>query len=64
MTTRKRGRPRLAPETQGATITLPTEIYDECCREAHARGVSLASILRDAIMKYARRSRPTCAPLS
>ena len=51
-----RGRPRLSPEgTQEVTLRLPVDVFDLCCREAHARSVTLSVVFREAIISSRQR---------
>jgi hypothetical protein len=52
---RRPGRPRMAPATTTFTLTLPLDVFDLCCREAHARGVPLAAVMREAIITSRRQ---------
>lgn len=46
-----RGRPRLSEHgLQEVTLRLPVDVFDMCCREAHARSVTLSVVFREAII--------------
>jgi hypothetical protein len=45
------GRPKLADSVCDVTFTAPTWLYDLCDAEARARGVSLASVIREALRR-------------
>lgn len=49
------GRPRLAESVCQVTLTMPTEWYDACCREALARDVPASVVLREAILSSRRQ---------
>jgi hypothetical protein len=52
----KPGRPsQLGPDAAGAYVTLPADVYGFCCREAAARGVGLAVIIREAVIESRRK---------
>jgi hypothetical protein len=50
------GRPKLAAQVTEVSFLLPTTVYDLVCREAHARSVALAVVIREAVI-HSRRVR-------
>jgi hypothetical protein len=45
----------LGPNAAGAYVTLPENVYLSCCREATARGVTLAVVIREAVIESRRK---------
>lgn len=52
---KRRGRPRVAPESYPVTFLLPVWIYDAACRKARTRDLPLAHVLREAVRLYVAR---------
>lgn len=59
MRTVKIGRPSLAAETsQLPATTVPAAVHDAVAREALRRGVSQASVVRDAVVSHLKTHQP------
>lgn len=55
----KIGRPALAAETsQLPATTVPASVHDAVAREAIRRGVSQASVVREAVVSHLKTQRP------
>jgi hypothetical protein len=54
-----RGRPRVADSRTQVTFLIPDDVYDRVCRIALKRDRSLASVLREVIVKvFQTKSTP------
>lgn len=51
MARRPAHRPRELPDAQIVSLRLPNDLYDRCCKEAHARKIPLSKVFREAIAK-------------
>lgn len=53
MNDRPRGRPPLAPVvSQLPATTVPVQVHDAVIRESVSRGVSVARVVRDAVISH------------
>ena len=57
MSDQKRGRkPIAASVAQLPASAVPTEVYDEVCRRALRRGVSVASVIREILISHLKNT--------